>query len=166
MSIYFSDLNKNYLLELQNIAVKPTTGDSVHFSDSQIGEKYPTMAPSQLKQLKASLRESGILGPQQSKKQKQKNAKSGAATANRIQRNAALEGIREQFNPFEVRAPARPAKFSSTSRSNQDAPRSRPGVTKSLGEQRVCYPFHGLYMPVSFLALLNANLLSRGKKLS
>ncbi|KKZ63978.1 hypothetical protein EMCG_01732 [[Emmonsia] crescens] len=94
------------------------------------------MAPSQLKQLKASLRESGILGPQQSKKQKQKNAKSGAATANRIQRNAALEGIREQFNPFEVRAPARPAKFSSTSRSNQDAPRSRPGVTKSLGEQR------------------------------
>ncbi|EGE81696.1 rRNA maturation protein [Blastomyces dermatitidis ATCC 18188] len=94
------------------------------------------MAPSQLKQLKASLRESGILGPQQSKKQKQKNAKSGAGAANRIQRNAALQGIREQFNPFEIRAPARPAKFSSTSRSDQDAPRSRPGVTKSLGEQR------------------------------
>ncbi|OAX85445.1 hypothetical protein ACJ72_00170 [Emergomyces africanus] len=94
------------------------------------------MAPSQLKQLKASLRESGILGPQQSKKQKQKNAKSGAAAANRIQRNAALEGIRERFNPFEIRAPARPEKFSSTSRSNQDTPRSRPGVTKSLGEQR------------------------------
>ncbi|OJD14319.1 hypothetical protein AJ78_05314 [Emergomyces pasteurianus Ep9510] len=94
------------------------------------------MAPSQLKQLKASLRESGILGPQQSKKQKQKNAKSGAAAANRIQRNAALEGIRERFNPFEVRAPARPAKFSSTSRSNQETPRARPGVTKSLGEQR------------------------------
>ncbi|PGH10091.1 nucleolar protein 14 [Blastomyces parvus] len=94
------------------------------------------MAPSQLKQLKASLRESGILGPQQSKKQKQKNAKSGAGAANRIQRNVALQGIREKFNPFEIREPARPAKFSSTSRSNQDAPRSRPGVTKSLGEQR------------------------------
>ncbi|KAK2784727.1 nucleolar complex protein 14 [Emmonsiellopsis sp. PD_33] len=94
------------------------------------------MAPSQLKQLKTSLRESGVLGPQQSKKQKKKNAKSGAAAANRAQRNAALEGIREQFNPFEIRAPARPAKFSSTSRSNQEGPRSRPGVTKGLGEQR------------------------------
>ncbi|PGG99417.1 hypothetical protein AJ79_08533 [Helicocarpus griseus UAMH5409] len=94
------------------------------------------MAPSQLKQLKASLRENGVLGPQQSKKQKQKNAKSGAAAANRIQRNAVLERVREQFNPFEVRAPARPAKFSSTSRSDQEAPRARPGVTKSLGEQR------------------------------
>ncbi|OJD22816.1 hypothetical protein ACJ73_05835 [Blastomyces percursus] len=94
------------------------------------------MAPSQLKQLKVSLRESGILGPQLSKKQKQKNAKSSAGAANRIQRNAALQGIREQFNPFEIRAPARPTKFSSTSRSDPDVPRSRPGVTKSLGEQR------------------------------
>ncbi|EEH06589.1 nucleolar complex protein [Histoplasma capsulatum G186AR] len=94
------------------------------------------MPPSQLKQLKASLRESGILGPQQSKKQKQKNAKSGAGAASRIHRNAALQGIREQFNPFEIKAPTRPAKFNSVSRSNQDAPRSRPGVTKGLGEQR------------------------------
>ncbi|ODH39833.1 hypothetical protein ACO22_01776 [Paracoccidioides brasiliensis] len=94
------------------------------------------MAPSQLKQLKASLRESGILGPQQSKKQKQKNAKSGAAAANKIQRNAALAGIRERFNPFEVKTPSRPAKFSFASRSNHEAPQSRPGVTKGLGEQR------------------------------
>ncbi|PGH18493.1 hypothetical protein AJ80_04463 [Polytolypa hystricis UAMH7299] len=94
------------------------------------------MAPSQLKQLKASLREHGILGPQQSKKQKKRSAKSGATGADRIQRNVALQGIREQFNPFEARAPSRPAKFEVTTRSKLDVVRARPGVTKGLGEER------------------------------
>ncbi|KAK2741019.1 nucleolar complex protein 14 [Myotisia sp. PD_48] len=94
------------------------------------------MAPSQLKQLKASLREKGIVGPQQSKKQKQKNSRSGAAAANRIQRNAALEAIREQFNPFEVRAPSRPSKFAVTSNRPDNASAHRPGVTRGVGEER------------------------------
>ncbi|WEW58500.1 nucleolar complex protein 14 [Emydomyces testavorans] len=95
------------------------------------------MPPSQLKQLKASLRDKGIIGQQQSKRQKKQNAKSGAAAANRMHRNAVLQELREQFNPFEARAPARPAKFGvTTSRGNSEPVRHRPGVTRGLGEQR------------------------------
>ncbi|KAF3482159.1 nucleolar complex protein 14 [Arthroderma uncinatum] len=94
------------------------------------------MAPSQLKQLKASLREKGVVGPQQSKKQKQKNSKSGAATENRIKRNAALQAIREQFNPFEIRAPVRPSKFAVTTARPEKSSAHRPGVTRGLGEER------------------------------
>jgi hypothetical protein len=96
------------------------------------------MAPSQLKQLKASLRERGVVGPQKSKKQKQKAAKSGAAAADRVKRNAVLQELREQFNPFEIRAPARPSKFAVTTRANTEPSRHRPGVTRGLGEVRVC----------------------------
>ncbi|KAE8350768.1 nucleolar protein 14 [Aspergillus coremiiformis] len=97
------------------------------------------MPPSQLKQLKASLRESGVLGPQQSKKQKRQNAKSGATAQNRIQRNAALQSIRERFNPFEIKAGGTRTKFDVTTRdgnSSTAASRARPGVTKSLGEEK------------------------------
>ncbi|KAK2759092.1 nucleolar complex protein 14 [Arachnomyces sp. PD_36] len=96
------------------------------------------MAPSQLKQLKTSLRESGVVGPQQSKKQKKRNAKSGAATQNKIQRNNALQGIRDQFNPFEIKGPARAPKFDVATRPIPGAkePQFRPGVTKGLGEER------------------------------
>jgi nucleolar protein 14 len=97
------------------------------------------MPPSQLKQLKSSLRESGVLGPQQSKKQKRQNAKSGAASQNRNQRNAALQAIRDRFNPFEIKATGRQSKFDVTTRDGKSttATRVRPGVTKSLGEERV-----------------------------
>lgn len=100
------------------------------------------MPPSQLKQLKTSLRETGILGPQQSKKKKRQNAKSGAAAQNRLQRNAALQGIRERFNPFEIKAPVKSVKFDVTTRDAVSkgaggAGYVRPGVTKSLGEERV-----------------------------
>ncbi|BAE65521.1 unnamed protein product [Aspergillus oryzae RIB40] len=97
------------------------------------------MPPSQLKQLKASLRESGVLGPQQSKKQKRQNAKSGAAAQNRVQRNAALQSIRDRFNPFEIKAGGTRTKFDVTTRdgnSGTAASRARPGVTKSLGEEK------------------------------
>ena len=98
------------------------------------------MPPSQLKQLKASLRDSGVLGPQQSKKQKRQNAKSGAAAQNRVQRNAALQSIRDRFNPFEIKAGGTRTKFDVTTRdgnSGTAASRARPGVTKSLGEEKV-----------------------------
>ncbi|KAE8390694.1 nucleolar protein 14 [Aspergillus alliaceus] len=97
------------------------------------------MPPSQLKQLKASLRESGVLRPQQSKKQKQQDAKSGAAAHNRNQRNAALQSIRDRFNPFEIKAGGTRTKFDVTTRegnSGTAASRARPGVTKSLGEEK------------------------------
>ncbi|EXJ88177.1 hypothetical protein A1O1_05106 [Capronia coronata CBS 617.96] len=91
------------------------------------------MAPSQLKQLKASLREHGVLGPQKSKKQKKATSKDAQK---RLQRNAALEGIRQRFNPFEVKAPARRDKFEVASAKNSKPVVGRPGVTRGLGEER------------------------------
>ncbi|KAK8164312.1 nucleolar protein 14 [Phyllosticta citrichinensis] len=95
------------------------------------------MPPSQLKRLKASLREQGITGPQKSKKEKKR---AGKDVAKRAQRNQALESIRDSFNPFEIKAKARPEKFQSTSLHKQNAKDgmvavARPGVTKSLGEE-------------------------------
>ena len=102
------------------------------------------MPPSQLRRLKSSLREQGIVGPQQSKKQKKQASKTGAFKDRRVQRNAALQGIREQFNPFEVKAPTRGGKYEFTN-GGPNAGRagkgvvSRPGVTKGLGEENVSY---------------------------
>ncbi|KAL3475335.1 nucleolar protein 14 [Aspergillus californicus] len=96
------------------------------------------MPPSQLKQLKSSLQQSGVLGPQKSKKQKRQNARTGANGQNRAQRDAALEAIRDRFNPFEIRTIGR-SKFDVTTRdsnSKSDGGRFRPGVSKSLGEER------------------------------
>jgi nucleolar protein 14 len=92
------------------------------------------MAPSQLKQLKASLHDHGVLGPQKSKKVRKQTSKDAGK---RLQRNAALQGIRERFNPFEVKQSARKDKFDVTS--NKPAKKNgpgRPGVTKGLGEER------------------------------
>ncbi|POS74563.1 Nop14-like family protein [Diaporthe helianthi] len=98
------------------------------------------MPASQLKRLKASLRDQGIIGPQQSKKQKKATAKDGRArNEKRLQRGAALENIREQFNPFQFKTNARGPKFAVTT----DKPDSkkgilgRPGMAKALGEQRL-----------------------------
>lgn len=103
------------------------------------------MAGSQLKRLKASLREQGIIGPQQSKKQKKKNAQDAQARNDkRVQRSAALEGIREQFNPFQFKMNARGPKFEVT----RDRPQTkeaargikgRPGVANSVAEERVSF---------------------------
>ncbi|OJD32908.1 uncharacterized protein BKCO1_3500083 [Diplodia corticola] len=96
------------------------------------------MPPSQLKRLKASLREQGIVGPQKSKKEKKRaSGKDGAERAAR--RNAALTNIRDSFNPFEFKA-TKPEKFESTSLQKANAKNGksavgRPGVTKSMGEE-------------------------------
>ncbi|CAF9928477.1 MAG: nucleolar complex protein 14 [Alectoria fallacina] len=97
------------------------------------------MPPSQLKRLKNSLREQGVVGPQKSKKQRKQASKNGALKDSRIQRNAALQAIREQFNPFEVKGPSR-SKYEFTSNRTiggqvEDGTISRPGVTKGLGEE-------------------------------
>ncbi|KAG6040862.1 hypothetical protein E4U41_006834 [Claviceps citrina] len=100
------------------------------------------MAGSQLKRLKASLREQGIVGPQQSKKQRRKTAEEGKARNDkRLQRSVVLDGIREQFNPFDLKHAARGPKFEVTSNriATGDAAkgiRGRPGVSKAMGEER------------------------------
>ena len=100
------------------------------------------MAPSQLKRLKSSLRDKGIVGPQKSKKQKRQSSKSGLTKENRVQHNVALQGIREQFNPFEVKVSARGNKYELANDVTGARPGKglvgRPGVTKGLGEETVC----------------------------
>ncbi|KAF2636111.1 nucleolar protein 14 [Massarina eburnea CBS 473.64] len=93
------------------------------------------MPPSQLKRLKASLRDQGITGPQKSKKQKNSQSKNADQHAKKA---AALASIRESFNPFEFKHLARPKKHDYVSNKPQDAKSrilGRPGVTKSQGEE-------------------------------
>jgi nucleolar protein 14 len=96
------------------------------------------MPASQLKRLKASLREQGVTGPQKSKKQKKEHK--GRSGQERVDRNVAMQQIRDSFNPFEMRQASRPAKFESASLQPAKTGRykdilHRPGVTKSAGEQ-------------------------------
>ena len=98
------------------------------------------MAGSQLKRLKASLREQGVVGPQQSKKQKRKNAQDQKARGDkRLQRSVVLENIREQFNPFQFKTNARGPKFEVTTNrpAHGKTINGRPGLSKSVGEERV-----------------------------
>lgn len=133
------------------IAAEPRGGESIFFCRPKISAEFEKsshcidapphaiMPPSQLKQLKTSLRDNGVLGPQKSKKQKRQNAKTGANAQNRAQRESALEAIRERFNPFEIRTISR-NKFDVTTRdgpTKSAAGSFRPGVTKSLGEEKV-----------------------------
>ncbi|ORY60179.1 nucleolar protein 14 [Pseudomassariella vexata] len=69
------------------------------------------MAGSQLKRLKASLHEQGLIGPQKSKKQR----KSQPERAKNNKRLEKLEEIREQFNPFDLKHNVRGPKFQVTS---------------------------------------------------
>lgn len=102
------------------------------------------MPPSQLKSLKSSLRAEGVLGPQKSKKQKKRQHANGSNPDEKAQRAAALQRIREAFNPFEVKVPARGRdKFDVTSSKRvngglERGTKGRPGVTKGLGEETVC----------------------------
>lgn len=93
------------------------------------------MPPSQLKRLKASLREQGLTGPQKSKKQKKDQNKNADA---RAQKASALASIRESFNPFEFKHLSRPKKFSYATAQPENVQKKilgRPGVTKSQGEE-------------------------------
>lgn len=113
---------------------------SEQLQDTPATSQKRKMPPSQLKQLKASLRETGVVGPQKSKKEKQQNARSGSSAQNRNQRQAALQAIRDRFNPFEIKATTKNVKFDYTSRdggASASKNTARPGVTKSLGEERV-----------------------------
>ncbi|KAK9789684.1 putative Nucleolar protein 14 [Seiridium cardinale] len=100
------------------------------------------MGGSQLKRLKESLRNQGLVGPQQSKKQKKRNAQDERAKNDkRLSRQTKLEGIREQFNPFDLKHNVRGPKFEVTS--NRPATGNaakgiygRPTEAKAAGEER------------------------------
>lgn len=95
------------------------------------------MPPSQLKRLKASLREQGVIGPQQSKRQKKQNAQNGVNKEKKVHRTVALNGIREQFNPFEYKEASRKPKFEVTTEHSHKPAVRRPGLQKSREEEMV-----------------------------
>ena len=115
------------------------------------------MPPSQLKQLKSSLREQGVVGPQKSKKQKRQASKTRSSQDSRIQKGAALQGVRERFNPFEVREQRRSKYDFVSNRSLGNGPGyaavSRPGVTKGFGEENV-----GSSLIHDFLIIVDRNI--------
>ncbi|RSM02225.1 hypothetical protein CEP52_008096 [Fusarium oligoseptatum] len=99
------------------------------------------MAGSQLKRLKASLREQGIVGPQQSKKQKRRIAQDERSrNEKRLQRGVVLEGIREQFNPFDLKHAKGPKFEVTTNRPKASgiagSIKGRPGQAKAASEER------------------------------
>lgn len=93
--------------------------------------------------LRASLRQQGIIGPQQSKKQRREAAQDGRKRSEkRLQRGVVLEGIRQEFNPFDLKHAARGPKFEVTTNNppSGDAAKGikgRPGLAKAAGEERV-----------------------------
>ena len=108
------------------------------------------MAGSQLKRLKASLREQGITGPQKSKKQKRAFQDEKARSEKRLQRGVVLEGIREQFNPFDLKHAARGPKFEVTTNrpptgSAARGIKGRPGQAKAASEERVSLRYTLMY---------------------
>ena len=100
------------------------------------------MPPSQLKRLKSSLREQGIpvLKNPRSRKRPAKEPKAPAIESSEI---VALQHIRDSFNPFELKAPSRPAKFQHANSHTNGVAKTgsykdvlhRPGVSKSAGEE-------------------------------
>src|ERR1700710_500721 len=93
------------------------------------------MPPSQLKRLKASLREQGIVGPQQSKKQKKQNAQDGVHKEKRVHRTEALNRIRDQFKPFEYKWSNKPRREVTTITSNSGNHARKVGIS-SLARSR------------------------------
>ena len=116
----------------------PVCGRNV-FDIARILRTHLNMPPSQLKKLKASLRESGVVGQQKSKKQKRQAYKNGTPKDGRVQKNAALQSIRQQFNPFEFK-PVGYSKHEVTSSATVGGrtgktSMAKPGITKGLGEE-------------------------------
>lgn len=102
------------------------------------------MPPSQLKRLKSSLREKGILGPQKPKKAKKREKRDGGSSDQQARRNAAIATIRQDLNPFDVKVLARPKKFEATTANGAKSElgksaMGRPGISKSMGEETVSH---------------------------
>ncbi|CUS12600.1 unnamed protein product [Tuber aestivum] len=91
------------------------------------------MPESQLKRLKASLRTAGITGQQKSKKAAKKQRQSTTIHNSRLDRNATLQTIREEFNPFEIKTTRE--KHAVIGRGKAKGAQGRPGLSKQIGEE-------------------------------
>ena len=97
------------------------------------------MPPSQLKKLKSSLREKGVVRQQKSKKQQRQALKDGTIKDTRSRASAVLQSIREEFNPFEAKPASRGkhdfSRMGRTKEMNDKSVVARPGTTKGVGEE-------------------------------
>jgi nucleolar protein 14 len=94
------------------------------------------MAQSQLKRLKASLRNAGVTGQQKPKKAKNKRKQPSSSTDSRLSRDDALQSIRDEFNPFEIKKTKTKHEISGQGRVK--GKEGRPTLSKSIGEEHVC----------------------------
>ncbi|KAF3919646.1 hypothetical protein ABW20_dc0105043 [Dactylellina cionopaga] len=89
--------------------------------------------PSQLKRLRESLKNAGVIGqPQKSKKAKKRARQNKSGQDARLSREAALESIREEFNPFEIKKTKE--KFSVAGGRKVKGTVGRPALSKQIGE--------------------------------
>ncbi|KAK6330256.1 nucleolar complex protein 14 [Orbilia blumenaviensis] len=89
--------------------------------------------PSQLKRLRESLKNAGVIGqPQKSKKAKKRARQNKSGNDARLSREAALESIREEFNPFEIKKTKE--KFSVAGGRKVKGTVGKPSVSKQIGE--------------------------------
>jgi len=93
------------------------------------------MPESQLKRLKASLRAAGITGQQKSKRAAKAQRQSTTKSDSRLDRNATLQTIREEFNSFEVKITRE--KHAVVGRGKAKGAQGRPGLSKQIGEENV-----------------------------
>lgn len=102
------------------------------------------MAGSQLKKLKATLKEHGLTGQANIKKNK-KNTKRKANEYDREEKIKVINKIREQFNPFEVKTTRNKRNEDSKNsrdnngKSGKDSTRlavGKPGISKQIGEDQ------------------------------
>ncbi|KAF3085029.1 nucleolar complex protein 14 [Orbilia oligospora] len=90
--------------------------------------------PSQLKRLRESLKNAGVIGqPQKSKKAKKRARQNKSGNDARLSREAALESIREEFNPFEIKKTKE--KFSVAGGRKVKGTVGKPSVSKQIGEE-------------------------------
>lgn len=98
------------------------------------------MVQSQLKRLKASLRNAGVTGQQKPKKAKNKRVLTGSRSSDaRLSKDAALQSIREEFNPFDVKKTK--SKHEISGQGKIRGKEGRPALSKSAGEELVALPF-------------------------
>jgi len=109
-----------------------------HHSKNQHFSQH-IMPGSQLKRLKASLKSAGVIGqPQQSKKAKKQQKQGSNGTTNsdsRLTKETALQSIREEFNPFEIKKNRE--KYSTSGGKKVKGIVGRPGISKQAGEEIV-----------------------------
>ncbi|EJS44411.1 nop14p [Saccharomyces arboricola H-6] len=94
------------------------------------------MAGSQLKNLKAALKARGLTGQTNVRGKSKKNPKRQAKEYDREEKKKAIAEIREEFNPFEVKAARNKRRDGPSSKTADRIAVGKPGISKQIGEEQ------------------------------